>query len=45
MGIEIGLKTFPSFLFLILATIRFYDIKSIGFASRITVYSKFFVTK
>ena len=45
MGIEVGLKTFPSFLFLIFAAFRFYDIRSIGFASRLTVYSKFFITK
>jgi hypothetical protein len=45
MIIEVGVKTFPSFLFLILALVRFYEIKSIGFASRTTVYSKLFVTK
>jgi hypothetical protein len=45
MGIDIGLKTFPSVLFLFCAAYRFADIKSIGFASRITVYSNFFITK
>ena len=45
MIIEIGVKTFPSFLFLILALVRFKEIRSIGFASRITVYSKLFLLK
>mmetsp|Transcript_32303 Transcript_32303/g.31603 ORF Transcript_32303/g.31603 Transcript_32303/m.31603 type:complete len:119 (+) Transcript_32303:73-429(+) len=45
MIVEVGVETLPSFLFLILATVRFYQIKSIGFASRITVFTKFFLTK
>lgn len=45
MAVEIGMETFPSVLFLILATVRFFEIKSIGFASRTTVYTKFFITK
>lgn len=45
MVIEVGIKTIPSVLFIILATIRFFQIKDIGFASRNTNYSSFFIAK
>ena len=32
-------------MFLVLGTIRFFEIRPIGFASRVTVYSRFFIAK
>jgi hypothetical protein len=45
MIIEVGIKSVPSLLFIILATVRFLSIRDIGFASRITTYSKFYIAK
>jgi hypothetical protein len=39
--LELCLKTFPSIVFLVLASIRFCEIRPIGF-SKTTVYSKMF---
>jgi len=45
MALEIGVKSIPSVFFLLFGTIRFVKIRPIGFASRITAYSNFYISK